>query len=351
MGRHVEGPWFRAEKNTWYVTEGGKMVSLGVRGAKSRAAAWAAYLARSGGVHPPAPPVATATPPPYGPTIGQLVDHFLTAAAARLKPGTIRIYALDLRGFARWNKMGERGPNEVRPSDVQAWAAQLKVADTTKAMSIRSVGAFFGWLVKDGVLDANPVGRVVKPKSRKRGADEVVTAAEHAKLLAAASPLFAAVLRFLWATGCRPGEVSQVTAAAFDEATRTVRVASHKTDRTGHARILFLDEETAALVADLCRRHPQGAAFRTYKGTVWTGRAITEAMKNTARKAGVRRIAYGYRHAFGTEALAAGIPDAQVAAMMGHSTTATLHAHYSHVTAKARQLSEAAEELRKKRAG
>jgi integrase len=181
----------------------------------------------------------------------------------------------------------------------------------------------FGCLVRDGVLAANPVARVVKPRGRKQGASAAVTAEQHARLLA----------------------------ATFHPAARTVRVAAHKTDREGHDRTLSLDEATAEAVAELCRLWPAGPVFRTYKGTVWMGRAITEAFRNTRAKAGVTAICYGYRHAFGTEALASGIPDAHVAAMMGHSTTATLHAQYSHVMAKCRQLADHAEELARKRAG
>jgi integrase len=52
-------------------------------------------------------------------------------------------------------------------------------------------------------------------------------------------------------------------------------------------------------------------------------------------------IPYGYRHGFATDALAQGVPDAQVAALLGHSGTAMLHRHYAHRGAKAKVLREA----------
>jgi len=36
MASHNEGPWFSKGKNTWYITESGRNVSLGVRGKGNR---------------------------------------------------------------------------------------------------------------------------------------------------------------------------------------------------------------------------------------------------------------------------------------------------------------------------
>jgi integrase len=57
-------------------------------------------------------------------------------------------------------------------------------------------------------------------------------------------------------------------------------------------------------------------------------------------------IAYGYRHSFATDALAKGVPDTQVAELLGHSGTAMLHRHYSHLTARAKTLREALNRVR-----
>jgi integrase len=64
-------------------------------------------------------------------------------------------------------------------------------------------------------------------------------------------------------------------------------------------------------------------------------------MNATCKRAGVKAVAYGYRHTFATQALASGVPDAHVAALLGHSGTVMLHKHYSHLTSKATVLHEA----------
>jgi integrase len=53
-----------------------------------------------------------------------------------------------------------------------------------------------------------------------------------------------------------------------------------------------------------------------------------------------------YRHTFATDALANGVPDAQVAALLGHSGTAMLHKHYAHLGARAKALRDALDKVR-----
>jgi integrase len=53
-------------------------------------------------------------------------------------------------------------------------------------------------------------------------------------------------------------------------------------------------------------------------------------------------IAYGYRHTFATDGLASGLPETHVAELLGHGSTAMLHKHYAHLTAKAGVLRNAA---------
>jgi integrase len=51
-----------------------------------------------------------------------------------------------------------------------------------------------------------------------------------------------------------------------------------------------------------------------------------------------RAIPYAYRHGLATDALANGVPEALVAALLGHTNTAMLHKHYAHLGARAAAL-------------
>ena len=91
-----------------------------------------------------------------------------------------------------------------------------------------------------------------------------------------------------------------------------------------------------------------GLIFPNEKGERLTTQAIAHRLKKFCKRAGVRHlIPYGYRHTFATSALAAGVPDAQVAALLGHSGTAMLHRHYSHLTSQAQALRAALARVRK----
>ena len=52
-------------------------------------------------------------------------------------------------------------------------------------------------------------------------------------------------------------------------------------------------------------------------------------------------MSYPHRRPFATDTLSDGVGVAQVAELLGHSGTAMLHKHYSHLGAKAKTLREA----------
>ena len=73
---------------------------------------------------------------------------------------------------------------------------------------------------------------------------------------------------------------------------------------------------------------------------------IGSSMRKLCKRAGTKAIAYGYRHAYATDALSKGVPDATVAALLGHSGTTQLHKHYSHLTSRVSILKDAASKIR-----
>jgi site-specific recombinase XerD len=357
MSRHVEGPWYRTSKNAWYATlPGGRKVSLGVKGEANKPAAVKAWhrLMADGVTPPPArdEPVSPAPGPnplpvrdkPVSPaeTVKAVADRFLADARTRLKPNTARIYAYDLGTFTRG--AGSLPLSAVTPAHVGQWVSGLAVNPTTKGMMLRSVGAFFGWCVRTGMLTTNPVKLVAKPKGRSRSQSAVIGEADHVKLVGAATPCFRLVLDVLHATGCRPSEAAGLTAENTDLAAGVAVLDVHKCDRSGKPRLVFLPPA-------LCDRlgasgRASGPLLRTARGNPWTGRSITQAMRKVCAKAGVKAIAYGYRHAYATEALSRGVPDATVAALLGHGSTAMLHRHYSHLGSRADVLRQAAARVR-----
>lgn len=341
MARHVEGPWFRKQKDGWYATVAGKNVSLGVRGEDNAAEAKRAWHRLMASAPLPSAPKPVA---PDEMTVGAVVDAFLTDAAARLKATTVTMYGVYLARFK--SSFGGKRVSELLPVDVHKWMLKMGKCGTTHGIALRSASACLGWAVRNDIMASNPARKVPKPKSKSRSADAVITEADHRKLLEAADPEFRTVLTVLHGTGCRSGEAAAFAVDNFDAANGVVKLFVHKSDKTGKPRLIFLPPDVCEMLKTQAARYTSGALLRSNKGFAWTGRSITEAMRRLHKKTGVRCIAYGYRHGFATTALSRGIPDAQVAALLGHTSTAVLHAHYSHLTSQASVLREALDKMK-----
>jgi integrase len=181
-----------------------------------------------------------------------------------------------------------------------------------------------------------------RPPKTSRGPETLVTQEEHFRLLEAATPWFRLFLAVLWDCGCRPGEAAAITATNFNADNGTVRLKEHKNSHRGKERIIYLSPAVVDLLKRQRERYRTGPLLRNRCGRAWTTWAVVEAMQATRARAGVgSKVCYGYRHTFATDALANGVPDAQVAELLGHSGTAMLHKHYSHLTARTQVLQAA----------
>jgi integrase/recombinase XerC len=180
-----------------------------------------------------------------------------------------------------------------------------------------------------------------------RGDKALVTDDAHATLYQAAPDYFKPFLMLLYLTGARPGEVAAITADNFDEGNGLVRLKDHKTARHGgKPRLIFLSPEALAILREPKAKYGDGHLLRNRYGLPYTKNAVVHLMARLRDKTGVKATAYFYRHSFATAGLANGVPDAQVAALMGHSGTAMLHRHYAHLTAQSQALKEALNRVR-----
>lgn len=337
MSRNAEGPWFRASKNSWYITHEGRKYALGVSGKDKRkdaVTAWKRFL-KDG----PKPKTTVPVKPALD-TVTNAVAWFLADAKARTKPATHELYDRHLTKLTA--KLGKTPVADLSVMVLAQWLQGLKVSSTTQAITLRSVSAFLGWCVRQEVIAKNPVQAMSKPKSRSRGEESVISVEDHAKLIALATPQLRLVLTILHATGARPGEVCRITAENFDPAAAVVKLTEHKADRTGRIRLIFLTPEVVELLKVQVERYGTGPLLRHRQGRAWTPKSVSWALNQLREKVGVKAIAYGYRHTFATDGLANGLPEAHVAGLLGHSSTAMLHKHYSHLTSKAGVLRNAA---------
>jgi integrase len=99
---------------------------------------------------------------------------------------------------------------------------------------------------------------------------------------------FAALLRFLWLTGCRPSEAASLTADAVRWEQRCAVLEKHKTAHLGRVRVIYLSEEALAILREQQKEHPQGFLFRRPSGGKWTTHSITGKFARMCRASGLK---------------------------------------------------------------
>jgi integrase len=141
-----------------------------------------------------------------------------------------------------------------------------------------------------------------------------------------------AIIRFLRATGCRPGEACAARWPEFTlDARPTFRPRHHKTARLGIERVVPLNADALAAVRDLMRPGAaDGAVFLNTNGEPFRPNAILLAVNRAIEATGcVKWSPYGLRHLAATAALAATGSEAAAAALLGHTPRSTIIQRYS----------------------
>ncbi|MFM1889337.1 MAG: hypothetical protein RLZZ565_94 [Planctomycetota bacterium] len=160
----------------------------------------------------------------------------------------------------------------------------------------------------------------------------------------------ARVLELLRWTGCRPDEACTLTAADVVETRHglELHIRKHKTRKTTEAdRIVPLNAPAAAIVrealADGRSIDPARPLFLTVTGCPFDSERFYRIARDTADAAGIDRVEpYGLRHLAATEGIEAGMSEAAVAAMLGHTPNSSVVRRYSQDrTALARQAANA----------
>jgi integrase len=343
MARQGNGPWFRKGKNAWYATVNGENVSLRVKGRGNRPEAMTAWhrLMAHGPGEGPAPGASARAP-----TVADVITGFLGNVEGRAAAKTVGVYRYFLGPFSDCHGRGRAA--DLRPHAVEKYSRKPTWGPSTRHDFIGAVVSAFRWAERAGLIPRNPLNNIRKPPKASRGMKVVLSEGEFGRLCGEASEAFGVFLRGLWLTGCRPGELARLTAADVDHVAGVAVSEAHKTaGKTGRPRIIYLTADAVTLFHSQARKNPTGPIFRNTAGRMWTEDAVVKAMRTARTRAGLpKAVAYGMRHSFATEALSRGVPDAHVAALLGHGSTAMLHKHYSHLGSRADVLREAAKRVR-----
>jgi integrase len=344
MSGRPSKPWYRAAKNTWYITHKGRKISLGVHGRENRKEAEEAWhrLVVEGGKE-----ILTFSPRNQvvqsALTCQEMADRFLTDRGPSLRPPTLSLYKTYLLLFCQVH--GPKAVADLTPSLLGSFVNRPTWSVATRSVVLAIIRAAVRWALVNRVISVNPLLGLKTQTCPSRGERCTWAEEDYHKVLGVADSAFRNYLTVLWETGARPGEVAALTAQDIDWNRSQAVIKAHKTTRWGHRRVIYLSPLALAVLGQF--RTLEGPLLRNSRGGPWTQTALRARLSWACRKAGVPlKCLYGFRHTFATEALVKGVPDAVVAELMGHRGTQTLHHHYSHLMGRGDLLLQALDRVR-----
>jgi integrase/recombinase XerC len=278
-----------------------------------------------------------------------LVDEFIKylSVERNASVNTRLGYGRDLRQFYFFVKDSgyfgseDFGPARITEAIVTAFVYRLhdecgKAAIARKLSAIRS---FFRFLVKKGVVKANPAELVPTPKIEKF-LPQVLTVEEAESLIKASGNAGAddrvlnglrdlAILEVLYSSGIRVSELTGLSMKDVDLATGVIKVLG----KGGKERRAYLgDYAVGSLRAYIEKgRIVQGAdssdspLFIGKGGKTVSQRTVQRIVKRYAAKSGLNKTPtpHSLRHSFATHLLDAGVDLRSIQEMLGHSKLST----------------------------
>ena len=331
-------PWYRASKQAWFVQIGDKQIRLakGPR-AETKKAAFDAYYKLM--AHQP-----ENLPKSHEIAVALLCDLFLDHSKKHHEPATFEHYQYFLQSFCVSH--GKMIAADIRPFHVTRWLDQHTDWKSARRHASLTVKRAFAWADKQGLLCPSPIRTLEVGTGNRR--TRVLTADEQAEILAAIKDRqFRYFVRAMIETGCRPGEVSRVTAADIDLTLGVWVLTKHKTaKKTKKPRIVYLTPAMVELSRELMTNNPEGPIFRGPRGNrPFSRNNIRCRFRRLRAKLPHLKhfVAYNYRATFATNALENGVGIAQVAELLGHTDTTMVSKHYSMLSQKVQHLREMAQ--------
>ena len=262
-----------------------------------------------------------------------------------LSPHTLRNYASDLEQFKLHlfgvEKRADMPVADIDRLTIREWMAGLHAdhKKTSVARKLASLRTFFQFLIREGKLESNPAKMVATPKIER-------TLPNHLSMEAAVRFIETpdvetdlgrrdrAILEFLYATGIRVGELTNINIADVDFRERVVRVTGKRKKQrivpfgepAAQAVLLYM-EATRGTFLNNCpaaMRDPQ-ALFLNYQGTRITTRSVGRMIDKYIKLcADIHDISpHSLRHTFATHLLDSGADLRDIQELLGHARLST----------------------------
>lgn len=270
---------------------------------------------------------------------------------------TLRNYSSDLEQFhehlAPAQVDGKRKEIPVKDIDhltIREWMASLH-ADNKKKTSIArklaSLRTFFQFLVREGIQENNPAKLVATPKIERKlpnhlSMEDAVRFIESPDLENDLGRRDRAILEFLYATGMRVGELTNLNLKDIDFREKLVRVTGKRKKQRilpfgepALQSLMFYLNETRPTFLNNCppTERDEQAVFLNYQGTRITTRSVGRMVdKYIKQVADIHDISpHSLRHSFATHLLDSGADLRDIQELLGHARLSTTQI-YTHVS-------------------
>lgn len=294
-------------------------------------------------------------------TVADWMERWRTTAleASDRKPTTKALYAGLSRTHLETGDIGAKRLDKLRPSDVEALVVRLRKAGLSES-TVRQVytvlRAGLEIAVRDGLLGANPVAKVRRPKVTRTEARHLSLPEVQNLLLHAKDSRYYVAVLLMALSGLRRGEVAGLAWSDVDLAKAELSVR-HTLIRVGGELVLSEPKTTrsrrrvplhsvvvTALGAHKVRQDEErkeaanvwtetGMVFTTAAGTMVDPRNLLRVVEVAAKAAGIEDVgAHTLRHSAAVGLLEGGTHIKAVADILGHSSVAITGDIYGHTS-------------------
>lgn len=273
--------------------------------------------------------------------------HYLILEMRRSQ-NTVTSYLLDLQKFQQFLETQDvHVVTDIEEAHIRLFLAELRqngYAASSMSRMRSGLKQFFLYLMKEGILEENPLAHIQGPKKAKR-LPKVLTPKEVECIIKAPDTQTnhgirdRAIFETMYAAGLR---VSELTTLRLDELHLDLGLIQ-TVGKGGKLRILLIGEEAAFWVRKYLeevrplfqstKQQDTTTVFLTERGKQFTRQGIWKNLKKYVVASGVKQEVSPHvlRHSFATHLLENGADLRLVQELLGHSDISTTEI-YTHIT-------------------